>query len=337
MPVTAFIKNQNYRDKISENSDQFALDLIDLFANKRFGHMEKWSYASPAYPNDPAGGTFFWEEMVKSQNYYPAAADIQMIHSIVKTPSVLAILSDIVKIVELGPGSFESVEAKTIPFLSYAQHYTAVDINRAHAEQAARQIQNAMGIPVEAHCDDYIRTTLDKADRPKTGFIMWGSSIGNIEGKPGESCIPRLVESLRSLAEGCNHGDSVFLSIDMERRQETLLRAYNSPLASSKMLSLLHAAKRDGVTNGHFTPETWTHKSVWHADANQCAHYLISGEDQSFFIKEQHISIKAGQTFNIINSYKFTQAQILAASESAGFRRIILSDNRPVALLIATK
>lgn len=337
MSVAAFIKRQAYQTEISEQSEQFSLDLIDLFASKRFGHMEKWSYADAAYPYDPAGGAFFWEQMVKSLDYYPAAADIKMIGNSVRTPSVLALLSDIINIVELGPGSPESIEAKTIPFLRYAQHYTAVDINRAHAEQAAHKVQNAVGISADVQCDDYIHPNLDKNNRPKTGFIMWGSSIGNLEGKPGEPSMLRLVHSLRSLAEGCNQGDSLFLSIDMERRRETLLRAYNGPLPSRKMLSLLYAAKRYGIIEGHFTPETWSHKSVWHVEANQCAHYLISGEKQDFIINGERIHISAGQAFNIINSYKFTQGQILAASENAGFSRIFLSEDKPVALLIATK
>jgi uncharacterized SAM-dependent methyltransferase len=332
MSVLAFPKKQ-----ILEQPDELAQDLLELFSLTRQGHMEKWSYADADRPEDPAGGTEIWNQITKYDGYYPTSMDVKAVRGALNVSGVQAILRSIVNIVELGPGSAQSISQKTLPFLVHAKQYTAVDISALHADQAAGLVEQSLQIKTSVRYEDYIHPNIAKEGREKTGFVMWGISIGNMEGKPGEAPLPRLIQNLSSLADCCNDGDSLFLSIDTEHNQDALMRAYDVPLSSRKVLSILHNAKRRNLVYGNFTPERWTHKPVWHAEVGQYAHYLISGRDQDFILYGQRVKIPAGRAFNAINIYKFTPDTVLLAAKAAGFSRAFLTDDRPIALLVATK
>lgn len=339
MSVLTFARPiQIHSDQPSERVRLFEKDITDLLTFKRHGHMEKWEYWEADFRGDPAGGDQFWESLIQNPGpYYIPVADQNMILHARHHSGVDATLRDIHTVVELGPGSRESVERKTLPFLHYAKSYIAIDLNMHHAQRAAHQVKDALGIPTFARCDHYLSPEIVKAKRAKTGFIMWGVSLGNIEGRAGEDPLPKLVNALSSLANTCNPGDTLFIGIDTEHRREALLNAYNTPLLSQKFLSILHAAKKFGLTSGHFTPETWTHRSVWYDKVGQCAHYLIPGEDQDFTIAGQQVHIPAGKAVITNNSYKFSPTLIEEAARAAGFSRVYISNDRPIALLMATK
>jgi len=316
----------------------FKTDLIDLFSGARQGHMEKWEYWEASFPGDPAGGETFWENLIRRPGqYYLPQGDIDTLSKTSMMPAVEAILQAIEVIVELGPGSAESVSRKTFSFLRHARKYIAVDLNVHQAEHAAKQVRMATGMETSHDIAHYHYPNLPKERRGKTGFIMWGGSIGNIAGSAGADPLPGLVRTLRAFADTCNPGDTYFVSIDTETNAAKLTAAYNEKLLSLKFLSILHAAKKMGLTEGEFTPETWTHRSVWHEQSRQVAHYLIPGSDQNFTIAGRTFMLSAGQAVISNNSYKFTPDQVIEAAKAAGFSRAFMSVDRPIALLIATK
>lgn len=315
---------------------QFELDIFDFFKRTRQGHMERWEYWSADQPDDPAGGAAFWEDLVRLPGeYYLPEADVRTLHNAVHYSAVEATLQDIHTVVELGPGSPESVARKTLPFLRYAKHYIAVDQAAHQAEHAAQQVRKALDIPTSYEVADYLFPPIAKEGRPKTAFVMWGGSIGNIEGFAGTDPLPGLVRSLHLMAQNCNRGDVFFIGIDTETDEDCLTAAYNHPVLSRKFLSILFAAKKFGLIAGKFTPETWTHRSVWHPKTRQCAHYLFASEDQDFMIDGARVKIKAGEAFLTNNSYKFTPEEAVEAARIAGFSRPMITDDKPIGLLIA--
>lgn len=317
---------------------EFEQDVADLLSFRRQGHMEKWEYWDADFYDDPAGGQQFWEALVKQPGaYYLPAADMNMINRAVHKDVVDLMIRDIKTVVELGPGSPESIARKTLPFLKYAEKYIAVDLCIQQAEHAATQVHDALGIDTESVIADYLNPGIRKEGREKIAFVMWGGSIGNIEGLAGKNAQAKLTQSLAHLSRECNPGDTVFIGLDVESRRDILTAAYNVPLLSRKFLSVLHAAKKFGLTAGHFTPETWTHRSVWHDVSQQCAHYLIAGEDQDFMIAGRRIKMPAGKAVITNNSYKFSPAIAEEAARQAGFSRVFISDDRPIAMLMATK
>jgi len=316
----------------------FEQDVADLLSYKRQGHMEKWEYWEADFYDDPAGGAQFWEALIKQPGpYYLPAADKAMLVRALNHSAVSTILRDIHTVVELGPGSPESIASKTLPYLTHAKKYIAVDMCIQQAEHAAEQVREALPIKTESLIADYLNPGIAKKDRGKTAFVMWGGSIGNIEGLAGKNAQVKLTQSLSSLSANCNPGDTIFIGLDVESRREIITDAYNTPLLSRKFLSVLYAAKKFGLVQGKFTPETWTHRSVWHDISQQCAHYLIAGEDQDFMIAGRRIKMPAGKAVITNNSYKFSPAIAEEAARQAGFSRVYVSDDRPIALLMATK
>lgn len=337
--VRAFTQHINpSHDDAQLQAKRFEADLFALFTKERQGHMEQWSYENADYPGDPASGAYFWEQLCNNPGpYYLPQADYEMLAQASRNPVVQSILKDTHTVVELGAGCAKSTALKTIPLLSNAKKYISVDNNEAQARQAAEQINRMLGIPTSTLRDNYLHPDIPKAGRPKTGFFMWGAALGNVEGGAGTSPLPHLVQSLSLLADCCNDGDSVFISVDTETRAEYVLNAYNTPLMAAKILSLLYHAARLKLVYGHFTPASWTYRLAWHESAGQGAHYLIAGEDQDFLLAGKRICIKAGQSFIAINSYKYRPDMVEACAKRAGFRRVVVSNDRPMALLIATK
>ena len=329
---------QPYADNQSDLLRHFESDVCDLLTGARQGHMERWEYWHADYPGDPAGGGPFWDALIKRPGaYYLPCADMDLIGRMVRNPAIDSVLRGIHSVVELGPGSAESIAGKTMPLMAHAKRYVAIDQTQSQAEAAADQISNTLGLPTEAIVCDYLHANLSDAHYGRKGFMMWGGAIANIEGGVGADPLPELVRSLHLLAAGCNSGDTVFVSIDTEQNKTVITDAYNVPLLSQKFLSVLHAAKKFGMTSGKFTPESWTHRSVWHNENWQCAHYLIAGEDQDFMLAGKRIRIAAGQSVITNNSYKFPHAVVREAARIAGFGRAHVSDDKPIAMLMATK
>lgn len=336
--VVSLFRTQPDLHSQDELLQHFESDLIDLFSGKRQGHLEKWEYTESEFAGDPAGGAAFWQELIRFPGqYYLPHSDIMTLARASSYPAIEVVLRSISTIVELGPGSAESISCKTYPFLRHAQSYIAVDQTAHQAQSAAAQVRMAMGINASHEVSHYHYPNIAKNGRSKTGFVMWGGSVANIEGKMGADPLPGLLKTLRAFADTCNQGDVYFVTFDTETNGNKVTAAYNEKLLSRKFLSVLFAAKKLNLINGDFRPGLWTHKSVWHAQSQQCAHYFISGADQSFSIAGKHFSIKTGQSFISNNSYKFTSEQMMSAAKAAGFSRAFITDDRPMALLIATK
>lgn len=269
--------------------------------------------------------------------HYLLRAEIGTINRAAHQSAIETALRSIDTVVELGPGSPESIAGKTLPFLAHARRYIAVDQAAHQAYGAAEQVLRATRLETEAVISDYYNPPIPKQGRGRTAFVMWGGAIGNIAGRAGSDPLPGLLSELGALAANCNPGDVVFAGIDTEDDLAKLNAAYNCALLSRKFLSVLFAAKKFGLTSGDFRPESWSHKSVWHKAARQCAHYLIAGEDQDFAIGSERLRIHAGYSVITNNSYKFTQDAIRMAARTAGFSRVVVTDDRPMALLMATR
>lgn len=332
---------QNIKLSFSQtNEAEFIQAIFGLLTETLSGHMERWEYGAPEYAGDPAAGSVFWAEFIRTTNEYYLLNGEELLIKEAINSGKLNILRDLKTVVELGPGSKDALNKKTAPFLSACTNlrsYIAVDSEISQAENAIKQIHNTYKLLTTHAIEQSFETlSLNVPRLGPTGMIMWGCTLGNIPGHWGMNPYNQLLQSLKILKNSINSGDQIFISFDTEEHEQSILNAYNHPLLSACFLSPLHRLVRDNLVSGKFDPNKWQHESVWVPETMQCAHTIYPIEDQNFELCGTRILIPRKKKFITNNSYKFKPETIISASKKAGFvSRIYQYES--MALLIAKK
>jgi uncharacterized SAM-dependent methyltransferase len=322
------------------NEKEFVQAILGLLTETLSGHMERWEYAPPEYVGDPAAGSLFWAEFIRTTNSYYLLNGEELLIKEAINSSTLNILGKLRTVIELGPGSKEALNKKTVPFLSACKDlrsYIAVDSEISQAEFAIKHIHDKYNI-LNTHVieQSFESLSLNVPRLGPTGIIMWGCTLGNIPGHSGRNPYDHLLQSLKGLRDSINSGDHIFISFDTEEHKQPILNAYNHPLLSACFLSPLHRLVRNNLVEGNFDPYKWKHKSVWIPESMQCAHTIYPTEDQDFEVCGTKIFIPKNKKLITNNSYKFSEETILTAARNAGLVPKIYK-HTPMALLIAHK
>jgi uncharacterized SAM-dependent methyltransferase len=299
----------------------FLSDMVDLLTGKRQGHMERWEYASAHYPGDPAAGGEHWADLVRNPgHYYLTEGDQHTITQAIEDSSLRNLVADIESVVELGPGSRAAIEKKTIPFLKSCaalKNYTAVDATVEQADAACQFVGASLNVRTHAIAQDYIAEPVRRTCAGKQAVIMWGGSLGNIEGGANHDPFPAVVRSLHNFARSLNPGDLLVLCVDTESDERKILAAYSEPSLHAQITSVIHRLKRDGHAAGCFDPNLWRHESAWFPKVGQCAHMIYPLFDQTLLVAGHRIEIPAWRRFISNNSYKFSKNTLFSAARTA--------------------
>jgi uncharacterized SAM-dependent methyltransferase len=321
--------------------DDLTKDAVAMLTEQMQGHMERWEYSPSMFPYDPAGGGDHWADLVKNPGqYYLTEGDTTAIQWAVNQPKFIQAVSSIERVIELGPGSHEAILKKTIPFLKTCpklKNYLAVDATVEQAADAARTVHENLSISTGIRGQNYINSPLAPVDERKTAIVMWGSSLGNIDGFANEDPFLKLVRMIENFNAGLKSADIMILCFDTESDEERVLRAYSEPSLRAQVLSVVHLLKRDGYVTGRFDPKLWHHEPVWFAKVGQCAHTIYPLSDQVLNIAGLTIRIPAWRRFISNNSYKFSPTTVESAAKCAGLNTVACLQNGPIALLIAEK
>lgn len=322
------------------NEAEFIQAIVGLLTNKLSGHMERWEYGAAEYLGDPAAGSVFWSEFIRTTNsYYLLNGEEHLIKEAINS-GTLNILSRLRTVIELGPGSKDALNKKTVPFLSACKNlrsYIAVDSEVSQAEEAIKHIHAQYNkLNTHALAQDFESFSLNIPRLGPTGLIMWGCTFGNIPGQSESNPYDHLLQSLKRLKDSINSEDHLFITFDTEEREECILNAYNHPLLSACFLSPLYRLVRDNIVTSHFDPDEWKHESIWIPETMQCAHTIYPTENQDFELCGTNIFIPKNKKFITNNSYKFRPNTIISAAENIGFTAETIQ-NGPMALLIARK
>jgi uncharacterized SAM-dependent methyltransferase len=322
------------------NEKEFVQAIFGLLTEKLSGHMERWEYGTPKYAGDPAAGSVFWAEFIRKTNSYYLLNGEEILIKEAINSGTLNILNSLRTVVELGPGSKDALNKKTVPFLSACKNlrsYIAVDSEVSQAKEAIKQIHAQYNeLNTHALAQDFESFSLNIPRLGPTGLIMWGCTFGNIPGQFKSNPYDHLLLSLKRLKDSISSGDQSFITFDTEEREECILNAYNHPLLSACFLSPLYRLVRDCLVTGHFDPDEWKHESIWVPETMQCAHTIHPTENQDFELCGTKIFIPKNKKFITNNSYKFSSNTIISAAKSAGFSAETIQ-NGPMALLIAKK
>ncbi len=324
-----------------QSLDDITKDTVALFTEQTQGHMERWEYSPSMFPHDPAGGGDHWADLVKNPGqYYLTQGDTTAIQWAIKQTEFIEAIADVEQVMELGPGSHEAILKKTVPFLKTCpklKNYIAIDATVEQAAGAARTVHESLSIETGIRGQNYMSSSLTPAGEGKTAIVMWGSSLGNIDGFANENPFPKLVRTLDNFKGGLKSGDLMVLCFDTESDEKRVLNAYSEPSLRAQILSVVHLLKRDGYVTGRFDPRLWRHESVWFPKVGQCAHMVYPLFDQVLNIAGLTIRIPAWRRFISNNSYKFSPATVKGAAQCVGLKSIACLQNGPIALLVVEK
>jgi len=321
--------------------DDIVHDAVALFTGQKQGHMERWEYGPSLFQSDPAGGSDHWADLVRCPGkYYLTNGDAETISWAVKQDELLELVADVESVVELGPGSHEAIVKKTIPFLSGCpklKQYIAIDATLEQAADAAKTVKDILAVEVGVRSQDYMNTPLIPINRKRNAIVMWGSSLGNIDGAANSNPLSKLARILENFKAGLRPGDLIILCVDTEHDEKIILNAYSEPSLRAQILSVVYRLKRDGYVTGRFDPKVWRHESAWFPAVGQCAHMIYPLFDQTLNIAGRTIHIPAWRRFISNNSYKFSQTTVKTAAKYAGLENVGCLQKGPIALFIARK
>ncbi len=273
--------------------------------------------------------------MGKPGRYYLTDADIQAIGWAVNQPLLIDTLSDIETVVELGPGSFDAITRKTLPFLlscKSLRQYVAVDAAFEQAQNASQNVAGFLNVEAQAVQANFMASDFRKSWSGKSAIVMWGSSLGNIEGSANEDASVRLASILENFRKGMDKDDLLLVCYDTERDGQKIIESYSELSLRAQILSTLYRLKRDGIVTGNFDPRIWRHEPVWFAEVGQCAHTVYPLFDQQVNIAGMTIKIPAWRRFITNNSYKFSPPTVRRTATKAGIEPLFCIQNGPIAL-----
>lgn len=280
-----------------------AQDYIDLFSNRRKGHMGKY-----VYMHRPE----IYDDVLRDEHYYPFKEEREIL--LTKSPHIIDSFEDIEEVIEMGPGSRVSMTAKTLPFLkslSQAFHlseYKALDFNIKYAQQA---------------CDFVKEKFPDVKTKPIVGDFLEPNtfkSLNNFSGKKkllfgfGQSIFANNIDSniriiLDNISLLINKGDYLLISLDINKDAKLLEKAYDNPPAYQLLLNAMHYLKNT-FNIETFDANAFQQLCYWDEQENAVQLGLEATKDQSLTINNNTFSIKEAQKLNMTYSRRFEVSKV---------------------------
>jgi uncharacterized SAM-dependent methyltransferase len=289
---------------------QFLRDAQDLFSGRREGHMGAYLYKDPR----------LWSALAENdRDYYISRHDNRLLNRSLKglaraIPAHLGFRDN-------GPGAGKSVEEKTVRLLKALQsnEYIAVDVSEAFATAACEAVNRYLpDIKTTAEVLDFFRKA--KAERSPAVVYFGGSTIGNIT-HPLDEEFPtiKLATALDGLASQA--GDYLIVSFDSNRDESSLMKAYTTEKNSVFVTGLVRRIAVE-LPNQGFNPAVFSHDPTWNAPGRQMAHFLGVEKDCEFQLGKENFSVKAGERFLGLNSYKPAEDNLIDASDIIGLQPV---------------
>ncbi|PSM31524.1 hypothetical protein BVG81_005015 [Haliangium sp. UPWRP_2] len=305
----------------ADENARFITDLCDLFARRRQGHVDYWTYGSPQGPDDPVRGDEFWERFVLNHPaYYLPAAEAALIERF--AADVARRCAEAVSLVDLGPGSLRAIETKTQPFLRHLpsiKRYVVVDASVHFRDEAARFAQ-AQGLALELSSEDFW-SSLPIQSAPAL-LLMAGGTISNLcPPLPSTPVDEMLAQALRHFRRSLRGGGWLLFPFDSNQDERSLISAYDHPDFHAFNFSILHRAVRDLPTKG-LDPRDFRAGLAWCAARHELQFFVETQRPCHPAIASQQFDLSAHEKFHLVSAYKYEKDLVSRALHSAGFHSI---------------
>ncbi len=194
--------------------------------------------------------------------------------------------------------------------------YYAIDVSESALLEAKRNLERELpGVRVHTRVADYTEG-LGEIDAPgERKLVLYiGSSVGNFEPAAAAAL-------LRSLRAELAPGDQLLLGADQVKEEATLLAAYSDRQGITAAFNRNVLVRINRELGADFAPETFVHEALWNPTASRIEMHLRSRIRQAVEIPGLDLTVHfgAGESIHTENSYKFTDAGVVASLEGSGF------------------
>lgn len=301
--------------------------------------MGPWQYQDPVFLGDPAGGSILWATFVKNAPaYYLYKSDIAILNT--HADKIANAFRTIKTMVEVGPGSPQSITNKTIPALSLSPKdcgYLAIDCDRYAAASAAQMVARS----TKRQTDYSVKNGFELADiqaAKPVALAIFGGTWANIEGALAQPYHVRLQHMVQNYCAALRAGDVVLGTFDTNINTASLMHAYDHPDHAAFGVSALHLMAQQQIIRGNFDPYVWRYKPVISSAHRQVAHCVYATTHQSFTVNGHLFDVAPHTLWVMNNSYKYAPDDVKTAFTLAGIDTTIFqTPQNPMALVLGTK
>lgn len=302
----------------AEERALFLQETIDLFTRKRQGHFIHRMYITPA-------ALECWAQFMKHEGYYVTRSEIRIIKLYSKVIGDMAYHPDGIIGVENGPGTKSAMKFKSSVFFSAMpglHTYIGRDWSPAIGENIANDMKEYLpGVEIIPHVSNFLKDSLPEISRPgRKVMAEFGITRGNMEGFPHDPFPADVFHADISFHRGqLEPGDFYICTFDANQDADSIVYAYTSDWLTLWGRELFYAMARELPIEGHFDPEAFVFKPIWHADSHVNTNNMKALSPMRFSIDGVDISISEGDYFGITNSYKIPVPLFSSIANKAGF------------------
>lgn len=316
--------------------ESFKSDILSLFKRQKGGHTERWMYSnSPRGAHQPTGSEL-WSEFLKNHGglnggYYVLREDIDNIRNAI--PTLVKRFNHVSAVIDFGSGDAPAVINKVVPIVQGLKNikiYSPVDLSVGLLQSATTAANDNMpGVSVDPKRADFFKkinadgTPLILPGKNRLGLFL-GSTITNTEMNIGDSFPEEnFIEDIKILGEQISSSDGKSgLAISFDSNADikgSALKAYSEIHWSRMMVGLMIDVNNVLKPKGSFNPFHWHHEFSVDKTKHVIHHCLVADHDQEFWIDDDYLRIKKGDSFVAFNTFKLPADLFQDLVKKAGY------------------
>lgn len=258
-------------------------------------------------------GSDLFEEITRLEDYYPTRAETEILRA--RQTELRRFAGRRPILIEYGAGAGVKTEL-VLESLAEPQGYVPIDIAHEYlletANRLERRFRSLWVRPVER---DFMSAFEMPAGMPasrRVGFFP-GSTIGNLDASEAEVFLSQMLRHV-------GPDGAAIVGVDLVKRVETLLRAYDDSEGVTAQFNLNLLARINRELGGDFRLEGFRHVATWN-DADMAVEmHLLSLTDQWASIGRSRFHFREGETIHTESSRKYDREGFGALAERAGWR-----------------
>lgn len=257
-------------------------------------------------------GAELFNQICTLPEYYPTRAEISILER--RAVEIGVRLGEGCRVVELGSGSGTKTRILLRNLVAPAE-YIPVDIAGSELKAFARELKTefpALRVrPIEADFTRELPLRQLTAGTGPTVVFFPGSTIGNFEP-------PAAAELLRRVTEACGPNTHALVGVDLPKRPETLVHAYNDAAGVTAAFNLNLLAHINRAWAADFDLRAFRHDAPFNSVESRIEMHLVSGRDQVVHLAGRRFVIARGERLVTEYSYKHSLTAFNRIARQAG-------------------
>jgi dimethylhistidine N-methyltransferase len=268
-------------------------------------------------------GDALFQEIMALPEYYLTRTEFDLL-----TEYAASILSFVdanksLQLIELGAGDGikTKILLRKLLEMKTEVEYLPIDISGNALDSLKNSVlQEFPGLeifPQQAEYFEALEILKVKADKQKLVLFL-GSNIGNMT-------LEEMQVFLKQINQNLNKGEYVLIGFDVVKAPETILAAYNDKAGVTKEFNLNLLRRMNRELGANFDLDKWKHAPIFDEKQQAALSFLESTEQQTIHFEELSLNVefKAAEKISTERSQKFTESQIRAYAQLAGFEEVM--------------